>query len=163
MNKWNQVFLIIILTVFTNCQYDPYAHKYTTSEPKNEKLIGIYYLEKKSSIYNIPEFKNSLKSNFNVPQIEIKNNGTYSAKNFPVFKNWNPVFTKLITISGKWNKSIVGTVNLGNEDKRCWGINLKGLEQEFQRISLMNNKSPYEIIFGYGDPDEGNAIIFRKK
>lgn len=152
-----------MLTLFINCQYDPYAHKYTNSEPKTEELIGTYYLDKNSVIYNIPEFKNSLKNEKTIPQIEIKNNGTFLAKDFPVFKNWDPIFSGLITKSGKWNKSITGKVDLGNGERNIWGINLSGLKQEFQRISLMNNEFPYEIIFGYGDPDEGNAIIFKRK
>ena len=163
MSKLNKIFLIIILTVFTNCQYDPYADKYTTSEPKNEELLGSYYLEKESTIYNDPEFENLLKYNFLIPEIEIKNDGTYFVNNFPIFKSWETEFSGLITMSGKWNKRIVGTVDLGNEEKKFWGINLEGLEQEFQRISLMNNKFPYEIIFGFGDPDEGKSIIFKRK
>jgi len=164
MQKWNQIFEILILTILISCQYDPYAHKYTTSKPKESELIGSYIFEKQTVEYEITEFKDSLNNQTVIPKIEINSNGTYKVVNFPVFETFNPTFIGLITQTGEWKISTVGSIGDGSGNlKKHWGIYLLGLPNDVQSAGLMNNKSPYGIIFGFGDPDAGQAMIFKKK
>jgi hypothetical protein len=164
MQKLKQIFGILIMIFIVSCQYDPYAHKYTTTEPSETEIIGNYVFEKQTVDYNIIEFKDSIKNQIIVPKIEIKSDGTYKVVNFPVFETWNPTFTGLITNSGKWNKTTVGSIGDGTgELKKHWGINFDQLPEESQNVGLMNKKYPYKLIFGFGDPDEGNAMIFKKE
>jgi len=164
MQKFNKIFGFLILIVFISCQYDPYAHKYTTTEPKESDLIGTYTFEKQTVNYDISEFKDSINNRTVIPKIEINSNGTYKVVNFPVFENWNPTFSGLITNSGKWNKTTVGSIGDGTGKlKNHWGINFDQLPEESQNVGLMNKKYPYKLIFGFGDPDEGNVMIFKKE
>ncbi len=165
MQKWNKIFgFLIILILIVSCQYDPYAHKYVTEEPNESEFIGIYIFENQTIDYKITEFRNSETNDIVIPKIEIKKNGTYLVVNFPVFENWNPTYTGVITNSGKWNKTTVGSTSDGmGELKSIWGINLNGLPEESQNAILMNKMPPHDILFGFGDPDEGNVMIFKKE
>ena len=42
-------------------------------------------------------------------------------------------------------------------------MNFNELPNESQNVGLMNKKYPYKLIFGFGDPDEGNVMIFKKE
>ncbi len=164
MQKWNNLFGLLLLTILISCQYDPYAHKYLTEEPNESELVGTYVFENQTVNYEILEFKNSETKKTVIPKIKIKQNGTYQVINFPVFENWNPTYSGLITNSGKWNKATVGSTSSGTDElKSIWGIYLNELPEESQNAILMNKKHPFKLLFGYGDPDEGNVMIFKKE
>ena len=128
--------------IFTvSCQYDPYAHKYTTTEPKESDLIGTYVFEKQTVDYEITEFKDSLNNQIVIPKIEINSNGTYKVVNLPVFETFDPIFIGLVTETGKWEISTIGLIGDGNGNlKKRWGIYLLGLPNDIQNAGLMNNK-----------------------
>ncbi len=164
MQRSKQIFVTLIMIFSISCQYNPYAHKYTTIEPNESEIIGNYVFEKQTVDYNITEFKDALKNKTVIPKIEIKSDGTYNVVHFPVFKTWNPTFNGLITNSGKWNKTTIGSIDSGNgELKEHWGMYFNELPRESQIVGLMNKKYPYKLIFGFGDPDEGNVMIFKKE
>ena len=164
MQKWNQIFGFLILIILISCQYDPYAHKYTTTEPKESDLIGTYVFERQTVDYDITEFRDSLNNRIVIPKIEINSNGTYRVVNLPVFETFDPTYMGIITQTGEWKISTVGSIGDGNGDfKKHWGIHLLELPSEVQYAGLMNDESPYEIIFGFGDPDAGQAMIFKKE
>ncbi|WP_299365903.1 hypothetical protein [Winogradskyella sp.] len=165
MQKRNQIFGFLILTLLMSCQYDPYAHKYTIIEPKESDLIGTYAFEKQTIDYDIAEFKDSMNNRIVIPKIGINSNGTYKVVNFPVFENlMNPTFTGLITNTGKWNKTTIGAVrDETGELKNIWGMYFDQLPEASKYMGLMNKEYPYELIFVFGDPDEGNVMIFKKE
>lgn len=164
MQKWNQIFGILILTILVSCQYDPYAHKYTTSEPRKSDLIGTYVFQKQTVDYEITEFKDSLNNRAVTPKIEINSNETYKVVNLPVFETFDPTFIRLVTQTGKWKISTAGSIGDGNGNlKKHWVVYLLGLPSDVQNAGLMNNESPYGIIFGFGDPDSGQVMIFKKE
>jgi|AntDeeMinimDraft_5_1070356.scaffolds.fasta_scaffold03609_3 hypothetical protein len=164
MQKWHQIFGFLILTILTSCQYDPYAHKYTTTEPEKSNLVGTYIFEKQTVDYDITEFKDSLSNRTVIPKIKIKSNGIYKVVNLPVFETFDPTFIGLVTQTNEWKISTVGSIGDGNGDlKKHWGIYLLGLPSDLQNAGLMNDESPYAIIFGFGDPDAGQAMIFKKE
>ncbi len=164
MQKWNKIFGFLILTIILSCQYDPYAHKYTTTEPKKSDLIGTYVFEKQTVDYEIAEFKDSLNNQTVIPKIEINSNGTYKVLNLPVFETFDPTYIGMITQTGEWQILTVGSIGDGSGNlKKHWGIYLLGLPSDVQNAGLMNDESPYGIIFGFGDPDAGQAMIFKKE
>ena len=164
MQRWNKIFWFLILILVISCQYDPYAHKYVTEEPIESEFIGVYVFEKQTVDYKITEFKDTETNSIVIPKIEIKKDGTYQVVNFPVFENWDPIYTGLITNSGKWNKTTVSSTSDGmGELKSIWGLNLNGLPKESKNAILMNKKRPHDLLFGFGDPDEGNVMIFKKE
>lgn len=164
MKKWNQIFGFLMLIILISCQYDPYAHRYTNAEPKKSDLIGTYIFDSQTVDYDITEFKDSESNQTVIPKIEIHSDGTYNVFNLPVFENFTPTYKGLITQTGEWEIAAVGSIGDGNGNlKKHWGINLDGLPKDLQNAILLNNESPYEIIFGFGDPDAGQVMLFKKE
>lgn len=156
------IFLTLILITFSSCQYDPYAHKYTTEEPQNINLAGTYIFKNQTIEYNRKEYQNSKKVKI-IPKIRLYKNGTFEVENLPHYKNWEAEYIGLISQKGKWKIDVIGNVDNGNELIKFWGIRLKGLPIDIETVTLMNNKKPYSLIFGFGDADEGKAMIFENE
>lgn len=165
MKNLNQILGILLLTILVSCQHDPYAHKYTTIEPKESDLIGTYQFDKQTADYNITEFKDSNNQVVN-PKIRINSDGTYEVMNLPVFESesYDATYLGLISKKGNWKISTVGSIGDGSGNiKKHWGIYMPELPREQRNVGLMNNEPPYGIIFGFGDPDAGEAMMFKKE
>lgn len=164
MQKLNFLLSIFIIPIVISCQYDPYAHKYTTSEPNDYELIGSYVFEKQTIDYDLIEFNDPVTKQLVIPKIKINPDGTYEVIHFPNFTTWNPTFSGLISAKGEWVKTTIGSIGGGSSDlKDHWGMHFKQLPKESQNVGLMNKEYPFKLIFGYGDPDEGNVMIFGKE
>lgn len=164
MKTRNRILLMLSLIVFISCQYDPYAHTYTTSEPKASELIGTYIFHKQTVDYDITEFKDAINGEIVVPKIKINANGTYEVINLPVFESFDPTYVGLISKTGNWEVLPVASIGNGSgEIKDHWGFHMPELPKDLRRVGLMNSKAPYGIIFGFGDPDTGQVMIFTKE
>ena len=157
------IILIIILAIISSCQYDPYAHRFTTKEPEKSELFGIYIFNIQTVDNSIKEFKNE-NGEIITPEIIIKSNGEFETKNIPYFKGFPLIFSGLISKKGKWVKDVLGAVDVGKkENLKHWGIHLIEMPTELKGAGLMNKKYPYDIIFTFGDPDQGEVMIFKKE
>ena len=165
MQKRNQIFGILILTILWSCQFDPYAHKYTTDKPNKTELVGVYEFELQTADRNIVEFIDPITNRKTLPQININNDGTYLVIDLPVFDfNYPNNFKRLVTTEGKWELSTIGSISNGKEkNEKHFGIILPELPDELKYAGLMNKERPFDIIFGFGDPDQGKVMIFKKK
>lgn len=158
------ILIIQTLILLTSCQYDPYAHQYTTKEPNESNIVGTYIFENQTVDFGLKSFKDSITGEVVIPMIEIFKDGSYKVKNLPYFKSFSPVFSGLITKEGTWDKTTVGSIGDGSgKTKQHWGVQFNGLPEEVQYLGLMNENPPYSIIFGFGDPDAGTVMIFKKK
>ncbi|NOZ46460.1 MAG: hypothetical protein GXO79_06720 [Chlorobi bacterium] len=157
-----KTFIILLLIIISSCQYDPYAHKFTTIEPKKSELIGEYFFNNQTVDNSIDEFKDE-NGGVIIPKIIIKANGEFEALNIPYFKGFPPKYNGLITKRGKWIKDVLGIINVGEkENLKHWGIHLIEMPTELKGAGLMNKKYPYDLIFTFGDPDQGEIMIFKK-
>ncbi len=164
MQKFHNIIGFLFLTILISCQYDPYAHNYTTTKPNESDLVGKYTFERQTVDNKITEFTDSKKNQTVIPKIEINENGTYNVVNLPVFETFDANFKGLISKNGEWKILTVGSIGDGSSGnrKKHWGIYLSGLPNELKNPGLMNKKSPYRIVFGFGDPDSGKVMIFKK-
>jgi len=165
MPKLNRNLGILILTILWSCQFDPYAHKYTTEKPNEVELVGIYEFEFQTANRSLTEFISPITNKKASPQITINNDGTYSVIDIPVFDfNYPNDFQRLVTTKGKWKISTIGSISNGNgKTEKHYGIILPELPDELKYAGLMNKESPFDIIFGFGDPDQGKVMKFKKK
>ena len=162
MKTLTKILVILLLTSFVSCQYDPFAHKYTTKEPRKYELVGTYIFDRQTVDYEITEFQNSTNTSIVTPRISIMQDGTFEVINLPIFESAS--YEGLISTMGNWKISRVGSVGDGSGNlKPQWGIYMSELPEELRNVGLMNSESPYEIIFGFGDPDAGQAMIFKKE
>ena len=161
--KKKHTILILLLLIISSCQYDPYAHKLTTNEPEKSELIGEYIFNTQTVDNSIKEFKTE-NGKVVIPKIIIKPNGEFEVENIPYFKGFPPEYDGQITKKGKWTKDVLGAVDIGKkENLKHWGIHLIEMPIELKGAGLMNKKYPYDLIFTFGDPDQGEVMIFKKE
>jgi hypothetical protein len=155
--------LLTLTTLLTACQYSPYADKYTVVEPTDKDVIGTYEFDFQTVDYSVD--KEKLKESR--PKILINSDKTYKIEGLPYFKEvgiLNYKFDKQISVSGTWTIEQVGSVDFGNGNiKKHWGLRLESAPDELQYAGLMGTERPDGIIFGFGDPDEGDVMMFGKK
>ena len=146
------------------CQYDPFALNYTTERPKNSEVTGQYFLEYQTVDHQIKEFLEPNTNRITSPMILVSQDGTFEFRNVPDFKGtFDLEFQGLVNSSGEWNIETVGTIGDGTGNmKEHWGLTLSGTTPNLSGVGFMNDKPPYKLIFGYGDPDEGKAMIFKR-
>lgn len=149
-------FAFLFSLLLAGCQYDPHANLLTTIEPSAEDIIGTYVLDR----YDLPE---SISFRDVDIEVELHNDGTFTAINVPSWKVGEPDkdFTSTLQSGqGKWEKSILGTLDPGS--KHIWGIYLRNEDNQFLPADFTGDQPPYGLIFTIGDPDSGNAIILKK-
>ena len=155
--------LLTLATLFTGCQYDPYADKYTVVEPTDKDVTGIYEFDFQTVDYSVDN-KQIEKSR---PRIRINSDNTYMIERLPYFKEVGSLtykFDKQVSISGTWKIEEVGTVDFGDGKlKKHWGLVLESAPDELRYAGLMGTEKPDGIIFGFGDPDSGDVMTLNKK
>ncbi|MBW8686469.1 hypothetical protein [Chitinophaga rhizophila] len=162
MRRLTTPLVVLSLFVIAGCQYDPYAHRFTTSKPAFEDLTGIYRFNEQTAT-NDPIGQAGIDS-----YISLKADSTYEVKNIPDVFNTDSATGKInltgyYSTHGKWEISSVGSVDYGSGLDKHWGLLLTGFDKEYASIGLMGNKPPYEILVTLGDPDAGEVMIFSKE
>ena len=158
------VLQLFILIVVNSCQYDPFAHQYTTEEPSKSDIIGEYVLEMQTIDPGVKEFLEPNSNRIANPKIILSSDTTFKFINVPDFRGVFEIkFKGLINGSGNWELETVGFIDDGIGDlEQHWGLRLSNVTSELTYAKLASNSPPYKLIFGFGDPDEGKALIFKK-
>lgn len=155
--------ILIIGILLTSCQYDPYAHNYTTVEPTAKDVIGTYEFHMQTVDRRVDnnKFKNDR------PLMVIKADKTYKIVGLPTFKEIGPLDYKLsgrVFVTGKWTIGTVGSISSGNGDySKHWGLYLESAPAELHNAGLLGREKPNGMIFGFGDPDSGDVMVLNKK
>jgi hypothetical protein len=149
------------------CQYDPYAHRYTTERPNPKSVVGQYLIEFQTMTAYAKDLDQQLSKLSPPPSIVLHSDGRYEFRNVP---NWTEQQTFRYRLdgfsnaSGKWEFQTVGAIGDGSgKTKPHWGLRLTGVPSTMDHPGLINSSPPYEIIFGFGDPDAGEAMVFKWK
>ena len=163
--------LLVVSLGLVSCQYDPHAHLLTTKEPLREAIVGTYVVDRF-------ELTPELSGKSAAIVIELRENGTFSAKNVPPWQGDLPqpdFFDTLITGTGQWEMKTMGLLQPGNLP--IYGVYLRNgpkmtsptppgkdpFEGLMSPAQLTGNKPPYGMIFQIGDPDSGYAILMKKE
>lgn len=101
------------------------------------------------------------------PSIHIYPDGRFTATNFPYFEEvrhgFEYRFKDLREIQSRWTIGEGGTVENGwDEPRQCYGIRLDLLPPHLSFAGFTGIEKVDGIIFTFGDPDSGDAIIFKK-
>ena len=155
-------FAILALTLLVGCQYNPYAHLFTTTQPKQEDVAGSYLLTQQTIK---PGGLGFLQGQQCV--LELRGDGTFNVTNYPTwteaFSPTNGQFVASITTTGRWTCDTVGTVSDGTTSQSYWGVRFSDADTQFDSLALTGKTAPYGLIMTYGDPDSGAVMIFEKK
>jgi hypothetical protein len=150
-----------LLASLPGCQYDPYAHLFTTDKPKASDVVGRYTLTEQTvtadgldALQGKPCF------------VKLRADGTFTAANIPPFEvDWadKTLFGKLVSGSGTWTIDGAGSVDNGwGTLKTHWGVRLFSKDAEMHTAGLIGGTPPYGLIFTLGDPDTGTVMILKK-
>ena len=163
--------LLIITLAFIalcGCQYDPHAGNYTTHEPTAEEIVGTYeldqiYMESYSAGIGAKVTKLSAP-----PSIRLLADGTFIAERFPCFSEtrtgFEYKFEDFRSINAKWSQTTVGSIGDGSgTTKTHYGISVDVLPSHLSSFGFTGAKKVDGLIIGFGDPDSGDAITFKKK
>ncbi|MDZ4789451.1 MAG: hypothetical protein SH807_10975 [Blastochloris sp.] len=163
----------ILITAFVTatlcgCQYDPHAGSYTAHEPKMEEIVGEYRLDQ---IY-MESYSSGIGAKVTElpapPIIRLLSGGTFIAERFPYFSEtrtgFEYKFEDFRTISSKWSQTEVGSISDGSgTTKTHYGISVDGLPTHLSSFGFTGAKLVDGLIIGFGDPDSGDAIKYKKK
>ena len=159
---------LVTLLLVSGCQYDPHAHTYTTQKPTVEDIEGEYEL---SDIYMesySPGIRDKVHKLASLPTIHIYSDGRFASLNFPYFSETRPGFAYRFedfrSLDTTWEQAVVGGIGDGSGNiKDHQGIRLTDLPVYLSSPGFTGTKKVDGLIFGFGDPDSGDAIIFKKK
>lgn len=147
----------IAVLLLVACQYDPFAHEYTTRKPVEDTLIGRYVPDDESRERLRGRFKIELGSS---SELLLRSDRTFLATHLP--RCWSDV-SDCVPGWEDWE----GTWSL-EQDQRWWAAGLHILSRngkpENYRMpaTLRGNAPPYILHLTIGDPDSGDALAFRR-
>lgn len=148
--------LLACVLMLTSCQYDPYAHLYTTTKPAEADVVGTYTFTQHTMPVTL-----ACRGT-----IELRADGTYDLRDVQAWTattpgNFGP--DKIVMQQGKWRIESVGTIGGNGPNKTAWGILLDPPLDTDSSFHLLNPKSPYTLQASYGDPDGGYMMRFERK
>jgi len=150
------------------CHYDPHASNYTTFEPSLEEIVGEYELDR---IY-MENYSAGIGANVSKlpspPTIRLLADGAFIAERFPYFSEaragFEYKFEEFRSLNAKWSRTTVGSIGDGSgSTKSHYGILVEGLPTHLGSFGFTGVTKVDGLIIGFGDPDSGDAIMFRKK
>lgn len=150
------------------CQYDPHAGNYTTHEPKLEEIVGEYELDQIYMESYSPGIGVKVSKLVPPPSIRLLADGSFIAERFPYFSEtrtgFEYKFEDFRTLNDKWSQTTVGSISDGSgTTKTHYGITVDGLPSHLGSLGFTGVKKVDGLIIGFGDPDSGDAITFKKK
>jgi hypothetical protein len=152
---------VATMLLLQGCQYDPYAHTFTTDKPQTNAVVGRYVLKDQTLV------SGGLAAMHGRPcVVELAADGTFVATNVPPGVFGAPPISSLNSlVSGKgtWQLASVGGVDNGTgKIKTHWGVHLESQAPQIDSPGFTGDRPPYGLIFTVGDPDSGTVMLLER-
>ena len=154
---WRTLFLLVWLSA---CQYDPFAHEYTTSRPVERDLIGTYRPDRETA--------DRMKRVLGIAvgrfcELTLRPDGTFTIREMP--RCW---FVASVEDCVAGTEDVAGTWKIIPQ-QQWWAVGLTkrstvaGVDHIYRfRAMLRGSEPPYLLHFIIGDPDSGNGLAFAR-
>ena len=146
-------FLILLVGCGHQEDWDKYAESLTTTQPKQEDVLGTYLLTQQTISTNGVTAIGGRSCQFN-----LRADGSFAVTNYPTWTNGQ--VESFISTTGHWHCATVGFVH-SHQD--VWGIRFDDTDRRIDLLSFTGKAAPYGLLMTYGDPDENAVMIFEKK
>jgi hypothetical protein len=102
------------------------------------------------------------------PLIRLQADGTFKAERYPYFSEtqagFEYKFEDFRSLTGKWSPTTLGVISDGSGSaKTHYGISVDGLPSHLASFGFTGVSKVDGLIIEFGDPDSGDAIIYKKK
>jgi hypothetical protein len=159
--------ITLAFAVLCGCQYDPHSGHYTTYEPTTEEIVGDYELDQTFMESHSPGIGAKVSKLSAPPLIRLLPDGTFIAERFPYFSETRTgieyKFEDFRSINAKWSQTPVGSIGDGSgTTKTHYGITVDTLPSHLSSFGFTGSNKVDGLIIGFGDPDSGDAITFKK-
>jgi len=146
---------VLLLAVSIACQYDPFAHEFTSVKPTDDELIGQYELDDESI---------EMLRHHDVPRpssrVVLQRDGQFAINDVPTC--WREAFECSLDL-----ESASGTWQVGKENE-WWVVrlrltNIRRKASDYGMVAYVRGDRPPRLLhFTVGDPDAGQALAFRR-
>ncbi len=150
---------ITVLVLFlAGCQYNPFAHEFTTRRPVDESVVGKYSPDTESQARLRAHLKVELSSNC---KLFLNSDKTFAAHDLP--RCWINTF-QCVSGTEDWK----GTWSI-EQAQDWWAIRLRVTSRNGQPTDygipamLRGEAPPYLLHLTIGDPDSGDALAFQRE
>jgi hypothetical protein len=153
---------LFLLVLFSSaCQYDPFAHEYTTSRPAESDLPGTYRPDRETT--------QRIKQEFGVVidpscELTLRSDRTFNIREMP--RCW---FVASNEDCAAGTEDVAGTWELTPQQQR-WAVRLTkrsmvaGVDHSYSFPAMLRgSEPPYLLHFIIGDPDSGNGLAFARE
>jgi hypothetical protein len=150
---WGVLATAVLMTTFLfGCGGDPYAGKYTKTQPNSQSFSGEWTLKQWTMK------RGPLPSP--LPKIVFQGDGSFKATNYPG-EALNSFGTSGSFLDGEGTWSVGSRQGFGVIEINWQKAGGKPLDYG-QPLNILNDKPPYVLHHVIGDPDSGEALVFEK-
>jgi hypothetical protein len=136
----------------------PPPELFVTTQPKLQDVTGIYQLTQQTIT---PDGLAVLSGK--MCELDLRADGSFSVTNYPRWSSASsaaPPTPEFISTTGRWRCDSVGAMYNGH---LCWSVVFSDTQTPIGALVLRRNGAPYDLMFIYGDADEGAVMLFGKK
>lgn len=151
--------LVTCLTLLLGCQYDPFAHEFTETEPRRAAVAGEYKPDRETT----ERLRSSLGVSVNpAAKFVLNQDGTFVANELP--NCWIAQSFDCAPGTETW----AGTWSL-RRNQDWWAVQLHLTSRNGQATTyglpamLRREEPPYLLHLTIGDPDSGDALAFERR
>ena len=151
--------LLLAVVLLAGCQYDPFAHEFTSRRPAEDSVVGRYVPDSASGARLRSRFKIEVSP---FTELVLNSNGTFVARGLP--NCWFSTFD-CVTGSDGW----AGSWTL-QQHQDWWAVALRITARNGERMSsyhlpvmIRGERPPYLLHLTIGDPDSGDALAFQRQ
>ncbi|HWN42869.1 MAG TPA: hypothetical protein VNW71_11645 [Thermoanaerobaculia bacterium] len=150
--------LFALVAALFGCQYNPFAHEYTSVRPDESAMIGEYALDSRSR----EMLQNVYKVAVPPTAFVLSPDHTFTLTDIPSCWRIDPSCSgKTENASGRWE--------IRRDHQDWWEVQLScdRIDGEATSygigVNVRGDEPPYILHFTVGDPDAGEALAFEKK
>ena len=159
-----KIILGAVALALAACQYDPHARGYLLREPKMDEVAGTYRVDFVSLYQSLPQSEKEIEARKDC-RIEISADGVVRFTGLPWIEEtetFRYAFQGFRDGTVQARIDSAGSVGSGSGKSRTfYGLAFTGLPSGMTNARLLgDSRAVSGFLFGFGDPDGGEAIRF---